>query len=77
MTKPLTTTAAQPGAIVRCSGFTCIQEGDTRTIFADDKGWPYICCAEGKHYLDGQAYDGDQFTGGCFVGLTLVQEAKP
>ena len=42
-------------------GFTCAHAG-IRPVRRDDNGL-YFACDEGKHYLDGQADDGDHLVG--------------
>ena len=44
------------------SGFDCHKAGLTR-IHLDSTGRAYFYCEEGRHYLDGQADDGEHCVG--------------
>ena len=60
----------KPGMKLRAdSGFTCLKEGDIRTVKSDRHGDLYIECACGSHHLD--AHRG---TDGSLVGLELCRE---
>ena len=60
------------GDILRADGgFTCIPDGaELGVLFHEDpeKGGLYVECANGKHFLDGQLDDGDQY-----IGFTLIE----
>jgi hypothetical protein len=43
-------------------GFTCGINNKTLEVFADERG-AFVRCDEGRHYLDGQADDGDHLIG--------------
>lgn len=59
------------GSVVECDGdFTCLKEGDRRTVKRDEDGL-YIDCAAGQHYLDGQFDGAHKF----YIGLYLVSNA--
>jgi len=51
--------------LVADAGFNCTAEGDHKTVHANGDGELYIPCADGKHFLDGQADES-----GKLVGLT-------
>lgn len=45
-------------------GFTCTDDVNSLTVYADISGDLYVCCAYGQHFLDGQALDdGDTLVG--------------
>lgn len=49
--------------------FDCFNAGDQRKVFRNsDDGQLFICCAEGQHFLRGQADDGDTLIGVHKVG---------
>ncbi len=58
------TTAIKAGDIVQVDGdFTCLNDGETRTVVDDGDG-PKIACTDGWHYLDGQlSDDGSHYVG--------------
>lgn len=43
-------------------GFTCMGQGDAKLVHRDGGGL-WIPCQEGKHYLDGQLTDDDEYIG--------------
>lgn len=43
-------------------GFTCIRANDILTIQGCEHGL-FVPCSEGKHFLDGQADDGEHLVG--------------
>ena len=55
--------------LIADDGFTCLHDGAERTVESDDDGL-FIPCAAGKHYLDGQLNENDEY-----VGLTIKAEA--
>lgn len=49
--------------LITDGGFTCMPEGARRFV-AKDKDGLYVCCQDGKHYLDGQlSTDGKHYVG--------------
>ncbi len=48
-------------------GFTCMAEGEVKTIIADEAGRLFIECCDGRHALDGQE------EGEIYVGLYKVE----
>ena len=56
------------GAKIVCDGgFTCMKEGDIKTVEFDDAiGEFWIECDDGRHYLEGQLDDDDLDT---LIGL--------
>lgn len=57
--------------VISDSGFTCLKEGDVRTVKVDEEGYFYINCEEGTHLLIGQ-YNED----GIVVGLNPYEEGS-
>jgi hypothetical protein len=53
--------------LVADGGFTCLREGDHRTVVHDPNGDLAIACDAGFHTLDGQLDDGDEY-----IGFTLA-----
>lgn len=52
-----------PGEVVTVdSCFPCMSPGH-KVVFEDDKGKPYLVCDDGRHFLDGQADDGEHLVG--------------
>jgi hypothetical protein len=49
----MTLDQAKPGVRVKCSGFTCVQEGAIVTIERDAEGFPFFPCRRGGHWLNG------------------------
>jgi hypothetical protein len=52
--------------VVADGGFTCIPEGASLTVYADDDGEFFVHCQSGRHYLDGQLENGR------FIGMRLA-----
>jgi hypothetical protein len=51
---------AKAGMKVKADGgFTCLKGGAIRTVSIDKQGFPWIRCAQGSHYLNGQLSDED------------------
>ena len=50
-------------------GFGCIPKNAKRTVLKCNDGF-YVCCREGKHFLDGQCDEEDRL-----VGLSLAKDA--
>lgn len=78
--RPMTTEVylknLKPGdKVVTDGGFTCMPESVIRTVFADEIGNLYICCDEGRHYLDGQE-DFDDPENKPLVGLRTAVESS-
>lgn len=44
------------------AGFTCMKAGKYE-VHADEAGSLYVICADGHHYIDGQADDGEHLIG--------------
>jgi hypothetical protein len=44
-------------------GFTCIDAGAVLTVQADEKGFPFVPCSEGGHWLGGQVSHDDTIIG--------------
>jgi len=56
------------GAVLRAdAGFTCLADGDERTVQSNQRGERFIECCDGRHYLAGQKTDD-----GHLSGLTLA-----
>lgn len=56
----------KPGSVLECDGgFTCMRNGETRTVGRDIHGL-FISCTEGHHYLDGQEEED------YYIGLYLA-----
>lgn len=54
----------KPGDRLRADGgFTCILEDATPPVKAESDGRLYVPCSDGRHYLDGQADDGEHLVG--------------
>ena len=54
------------GERVYCKGFTCIPDGDGRTVFSQGGSYQpqyFICCSHGHHMLDGQANENGDLVG--------------
>lgn len=51
-------------------GFTCLDEGVILTTQSDE-GSLYVPCSCGKHFLDGQLDDGEEY-----IGFTVVEELE-
>lgn len=49
--------------LIADGGFTCLNDGDHCTVMKDDKDELFVCCAAGKHYLDGQLDDDGRLVG--------------
>lgn len=66
--KYLTPEEARVGTEVQVDGdFTCLSQGECRTIKEDEEGALYIDCKEGHHHLDGQLrFEGKK---GYYVGV--------
>ena len=43
-------------------GFTCLKDGKEAVVYEDEFGL-YVICDEGRHYLDGQLDDGEEYIG--------------
>lgn len=67
----------KPGdMLIADAGFECILAWKSLEVKADLQGL-YVDCAEGKHYLDGQADDGEHLIGLYFLGALLPLGAAP
>jgi hypothetical protein len=51
-------------------GFTCMGDGDIKTVLLSDCGYFYISCASGMHVLVGQINDREDDK---LIGLELVE----
>lgn len=63
-----------PGCIVKVIGFTCIPDGETRTVdttSSDNSSMLVIPCETGRHILDPE-YDPITKQSGVVIGVTLV-----
>ena len=49
--------------LVTDDGFTCMAPYTRHDVHADDEGGLYIGCGDGRHYLDGQLEEGDEYIG--------------
>lgn len=58
----------EPGTVVTVDGgFTCMPTGQ-KTVEANEHGELYVPCADGKHYLSGQAD-----ASGDLIGIKLAE----
>lgn len=58
-----TTDNVREGSIVIADGgFTCLEEG-ARLIVRSEDGTLFVNCADGRHALDGQLDEGDDYIG--------------
>jgi hypothetical protein len=53
--------------LVADGGFTCLRDGERRTVVTDANGDLAIACDAGFHTIDGQLDDGDEY-----IGLSLA-----
>ncbi len=59
----LRNTEAREGvSVIADGGFTCMNEGDVKTIKKGSDDYLYIECSDGRHDLDGQL-EGHQYIG--------------
>lgn len=49
--------------LVADGGFDCLEDGQLVVVKATAAGGLFVICAEGEHYLDGQADDGEHLVG--------------
>jgi hypothetical protein len=83
----MSTTTEQMGKIVKLEdlrpgdwltgfeGWGCIPLKAKRLVqFCEER--PYLCCREGKHFLDGQEDDGGHLVGMSFVKRTQASNGR-
>jgi hypothetical protein len=71
MSDYLTIEEAKAGiVVVTDGGFTCMKEGEEKTVHVDHEGYLYVECDEGSHYLNGQLEDGE------YVGLRMKEHQQ-
>lgn len=57
--------------LIADGGFSCLLHGEGVEVFADGGDRLYVPCARGRHFLDGQLNERNEY-----VGFALVVERK-
>jgi hypothetical protein len=49
--------------LIADDGFDCLQDGQLYVVDIDQRGNPFVACANGIHHLDGQLNDQNEIVG--------------